>query len=94
MRYFRAAEAIYEQVRTTLNAAWGLPDGTGTETCYIPAEYAPRDTQGRVVLAVNNEFCAYPVAVDLLPQLLAQGVVDEITLAEYQAALPQETPPA
>lgn len=88
MRFFRSTDAVYEQARATLDAAWGLPNDLGTVTCIEPATTAPHDAQGRVLLAVNDDFCAYPVAVDLLPQLLASGAVDEITAAEYQAALP------
>lgn len=91
MRYFRtSSDAVYEQTRLALDEAWGhpTPDG-GTVTCIEPAVTAPRDQQGRIVLAVNDEFCEYPVAVDLLPQLLASGAVEEIDEAIYRASLPQ-----
>lgn len=88
-RFFRSDAATYESIRTTLDTAWGLPDGSGTVTCIQPAATAPRDSQGRVVLAVDAAFCDYTVAADLLPQLLASGAVDEITEAEYRAAFPQ-----
>ena len=90
MRYFRSAVAVYEQARATLDAAWGLPNDTGTVTCIEPAQSAPRDAQGLVVLAVNDEFCTYSVAVDLLPQLLASGAVQEISEATYRAAVSVE----
>lgn len=90
MRYFRtASDSTYEQARLTLDAAWGLPDDKGTATCIEPAATAPRDSQGRIVLAVNDEFCTFTVAADLLPQLLASGGVEEIDAAVYRAALPQ-----
>ena len=87
MRYFRATAAVYEQARLALDAAWGLPNDKGTATCIEPAATAPRDSQGRIVLAVNDEFCAYSVAADLLPQLLANGAVEEIDAATYMAAV-------
>ena len=93
MRYFRtASDAVYEQARLTLDAAFGHPNATTkTVTCIDPAAVAMRDTQGRIILAVNNEFCEYPVARELLPQLLASGAVEEIDEATYQAAVqPQE----
>lgn len=90
MRYFRSTEAVYEQARATLDAAWGLPDGRGTATCIEPAATAPRDSEGRVLLAVDDEFCAFTVAVDLLPQLLASGAVEEIEEATYGAAVRRE----
>lgn len=88
MRYFRtASDEVYETARLTLDAAWGHPSEDGqTLTCIIPAAAAPRDAQGRILLAVHEDFCAYSVAVDLLPQLLASGAVEEIDEATYRAA--------
>jgi hypothetical protein len=89
-RYFRCNDdQVYEATRLGLDAAWGHVPPT---TCIDPAAVAPRDVQGRVVLAVNDEFCTFPVAAELLPQLLASGAVEEITEAEYQAAIQQPTP--
>ena len=90
MRYLRSTDAVYEQARTALDAAWGLPNDKGTATCIEPAATAPRDSQGRIVLAVNDEFCAYTVASDLLPHLLASGAVEEIDAATYRAAITAE----
>jgi hypothetical protein len=87
MRYLRSADAVYEQARLSLDAAWGLPNDAGTVTCIEPAATAPRDAQGRIVLAVDDSFCAYTVAVDLLPQLLASGAVEEIDREAYMAAV-------
>jgi hypothetical protein len=85
MRCFRTtSDAIYEQARLTLDAAWGHAAPT---TCIEPAATAPRDSQGRIVLAVNDEFCEYSVAVELLPQLLASGAVSEIDRETYAAAV-------
>lgn len=92
MRFFAAATAVYEQARQTLDAAWGLPNELGTVTCIDPAAVAPRDSQGRIVLAVPESFCEFTVAVDLLPQLLAAGVVEEIDEAAYRAAFDNDTP--
>ncbi len=88
VRYFRtASHEVYEQARLTLDAAWGHPNAaTKTVTCIDPAAVAPRDPQGRIVLAVDDAFCEYSVAVDLLPQLLASGVVEEISRATYLAS--------
>ena len=87
-RFFRTADpALYEQVRLGLDAAWGHVPPT---TCIDPADAAPRDAQGRIVLAVNDEFCAYSVAAEMLPQLLASGAVEEIDAATYRAAVNRE----
>jgi hypothetical protein len=90
-RFFRtASDSVYEQARLTLDAAWGHPTADGKAiTCIDPAAIAPRDAQGRIVLAVREEFCTYSVAVDLLPQLLASGAVEEIDEATYLAAMPK-----
>lgn len=93
MRFFTASPAVYEQARTTLDSAWGLPNERGTVTCIEPAATAPRDAQGRIVLAVPESFCQFTVAADLLPQLLAAGVVEEIDEATYWARLPQPSAP-
>lgn len=90
MRYFRceSGDAFYENVRATLDAAWGLPNAeTKTVTCVDPANVAPRDAQARIVLAVPDEFCAFTVAVDLLPQMLTNGDVSEITAEQYAACV-------
>jgi len=95
MRYFRclAGDETYEQARLTLDAAWGHPNAeTNTLTCFNPAENAPRDTQGRAMLAVNDEFVAYPAAAEMLTQLLAIGAVEEITEDAYRAALESPSP--
>jgi hypothetical protein len=93
MRFFRAPEAVYEQARATLDAAWGHPSADGkTITCIEPAATAPRDANGLIVLAVHDAFTAYSVASTMLPQLLASGQVEEITAAEYMAALPTPIP--
>lgn len=91
MRYFRTNDAaLYETIRQQLDAAWGHPSADGTTlTCFDPAAVAPRDSQGRVLLAVKDEFCTYEAVATVLPQLLASGAVEEVSEAEYRAALPK-----
>ena len=88
-RYFRASESVYEQVRATLDAAWGHP-GPVAVTCIEPAATAPRDAEGRVLLAVNAEFCEYTTASELLPGLLASGAGEEISEQDYQPVVLDE----
>lgn len=89
MRFFRSNnDAGYENVRATLDAAWGLPNDTGTRTCIPPAESALRDQAGRIVLPLKEMFCEWEPAASMLPQLMASGAVEEITEAEYQSAVP------
>ena len=90
MRCFRclAGDAVYEQVRLTLDAAWGHPNAeTNSVTCFDPAAVAPRDALGRILLAVRNEFCTYTVASEMLPQLLSSGAVEEIDSVTYLAVV-------
>jgi hypothetical protein len=95
MRYFRceAGDEAYEQARLALDAAWGHPNAeTKTVTCIDPANVAPRDAQGRIVLAVNHEFCEYPAAQQMLASMAGQGAVTEITEADYRAAVESPSP--
>jgi len=86
MRYFRAAtDVVYEQARAALDSAWGLPNDKGTATCIAPVAMAPRDSAGRPMVAVSDEWCEWPPADTLLPQLLASGAVAEINEADYKA---------
>jgi len=85
-RFFRTSDdALYEQIRLSLDAAWGhpTPDGT-TITCVDPAAIAPRDAAGRILLAVRPEFCDFDAVAAILPGLIASGAVEEITAADYQ----------
>lgn len=85
MRYFRTDDAeAYDAARLTLDAAWGHTPPT---TCITPAAGAPRDSAGRIVLAVNDEFCEYEAAKQMLELMLGSGAVIEIQHDEYMAAV-------
>jgi hypothetical protein len=91
MRFFATGdEELYEQTRLSLDAAWGLPNDRGTVTCINPAAVAHRDSLGRLLLAVADEWCEWEPAATVLPQLLASGAVEEIDAATYQAAVTAE----
>ena len=85
-RYFRClgGDESYESVRLSLDAAW---NHVAPMTCIAPAAIAPRDSQGRIILAVWSSFCQYDAAAAALPGLLAGGVVEEIDEATYRAAV-------
>lgn len=85
-RFFRTTDAdLYESIRLQLDAAWGHPTPDGrTLTCFDPAAVAPRDSAGRILLAVRPEFCEYEAVAAVLPGLLAAGDVVEITADQYQ----------
>jgi hypothetical protein len=83
--FFRTSDdALYDSVRLGLDAAWvHVPP----VTCITPADKAPRDSLGRIVLAVRQEFADFPAAAAVLPVLLENGSVVEISEAEYRLAV-------
>lgn len=92
MRFFccLAGDEVYEQVRLALDFAWGHPnESTKTQTCIDEASVAPRDTQGRIMLAASDSFCDYEAAAQMLPALTASGAIEEIDEATYLQELPQ-----
>lgn len=89
MKYFRSTPAVYADICTQLDAAYGYPNAeTKTERALPLADTLPTDNDGRVYLAVSAEYCEYNLPAKLLPQLLAAGLVEEITAAQYKAVLP------
>lgn len=93
MRYFRSDAVTYEAIRAQLDAAWGYPNAeTKTETAIPPVAELPADDQGRVYLAISADYCEYILPSQMLPELLASGAVQELTAAEYEAAVPQQEP--
>jgi hypothetical protein len=87
-RYFRIFdESMYEAIRGHLDRAWGYPNGNA-ETCIDPAATAPRDAEGRILLAVGAEYCEWPDVAGILDFLLSSSLVDEISAAEYVPVIP------
>jgi hypothetical protein len=92
MRYFRclAGDESYEQIRAALDSVWDHPNAeTKTVTCIDPAGVAPRDTQGRIMLATSEAFCEYAASEQMLASVLSSGVIEEIDAATYLQELPQ-----
>jgi hypothetical protein len=91
MRYFRSTSAVYADICAQLDAAYGYPnEATKTERT-LPADL-PSDGQGRVYLAVSAAYCEYNLPSELLPQLIAAGLVEEITAAQHAAVQPNVGP--
>lgn len=88
-RYFRASAETYEAMRLGLNEAWGFPDA-GTQSCYMAADNqaVPKDAAGMLYLAVHSDWCDWPAVAAVLPDLLANGSVEEVDRDAYMAALP------
>lgn len=92
MRHFRSTPEVYESIRAQLDAAWGYPnEATKTLTAIPPVGHLPTDDAGRVYLSVSAEYCDYVLPSQLLPELIAAGLVEELTAEEYTAALPLAT---
>jgi hypothetical protein len=90
MRHFRSSAAVYASICVQLDAAYGYPNSeTKTQRTLPLAESLPTDAQGRVYLAISAEYCDYILPSQVLPELIASGVVEEIDAATYRAALPQ-----
>jgi hypothetical protein len=93
-RFFRASVAVYESICQQLDAAYEYPNAeTKTQRTLPQASCLAVDGHGRVCIALPAEFCGYDLPSQMLPQLLASGAVEEITEAEYMAALPQPSTP-
>ena len=93
MRYFRAASAVYAGICGQLDAAYGYPNAATKTLRSLPLTAdLPSDGQGRVYLAVSAAYCDYNLPSELLPQLIAAGLVDEITAEQYAAVLPNVGP--
>jgi hypothetical protein len=93
VRYFRSALAVYADICAQLDAAYGYPnEATKTFRTLALAQNLPTDDAGRVYLAVNAEYCEYNLPSELLPQLIAAGLVEEITAQQYAEVLPNVGP--
>lgn len=90
VRYFRSQPEVYESVRASLDAEYGYPNAaTKTLTSISPVGHLPTDDAGRVYLAISAEYCDYVLPSQMLPELIASGLVEELTAEEYAAVLPQ-----
>jgi len=90
MRYFRASNVdVYEAIRADLDGVWQYPSpATKTSTAITPGSEAPTDAAGRVYLVASPAECEYPAIAKRLPTLLASGMVQEVTAAEFVAQFP------
>lgn len=91
-RFFLVDDTTYEQVRSSLDAMWGLPKG-GTVTCMPPAAHAVRNTQGKIIAPVLISTCDWPEVAATLAQLLDANAITETDEAAYRACLPEPSFP-
>jgi len=89
VRFFRAATAVYDSVRAELDAAYGYPDSeTGMMTSIPASSDLPLDDTGRVYLAIAAAYCDYETVASMLPALIHDGHIEEISEAEFLLVLP------
>lgn len=89
MRYFRSTPVVYANICAQLDAAYGYPnEATKTARALPLVGGLPPDDAGRVYLAVSAEYCDYVLPSQMLPELIAAGLVEEVTAEEYAAVLP------
>lgn len=91
MRYFRSLPSVYAEVCQHLDLEYGYPNAD-TKTLRSLPEISTllSDNDGRVYVAVENEYCDYILPGQMLPELLASGAVEEVDAAAYAALLPGE----
>jgi hypothetical protein len=93
MRYFRSPPPVYADICAQLDAAYGYPNEATKTLRTLPlAINLPSDGEGRVYLAISAAYCDYNLPSELLPQLIAAGLVEEITAQDYAAVLPADSP--
>jgi hypothetical protein len=76
----------YELVRLQLDAALGYPNAD-TMTSVEPADSAPRDAHGRVLLAIGGAMESLPQVAAVFWQLAATGGCETISAAQYENAI-------
>jgi hypothetical protein len=92
MRFFRASSETYEAARLGLDAIYGHPfrsdpqnpDLITTESCMTPAEFAPKDAQGRCLIAVSEEDAARPEVEAKIAELTAANLAEEIAESQFK----------
>ena len=89
MRYFRSTPAVYADICAQLDVAYGYPNTeTKTQRSLPITADLPADGQYRVYLMISAAYCEYNLPSELLPQLIAAGMVEEISAEQYAAVLP------
>lgn len=93
-RYFRSTDEILTQVTAQLDAAYGYPNAeTKTNTALPNPSECPHDSEGRVYVAVDDTYCDFILPSQMLPQLMASGLAEEVDAAlwdEVVALLPPD----
>lgn len=86
-RFLKATPAVYEAMRSQIDAAWGYPTEY-TETCMPPASSQHKASDGDCIIGVKAEWCEWEPVATLLPQMLSSSQIEEISESEYWAEMP------
>jgi hypothetical protein len=85
-RFLKAAPAVYESMRAQIDAAWGYPT-PHTQTCIPPAAEQFKAADGDCVMGVQIEWTTWEPVATLLPQMIAAGMIEEISEADFWAVV-------
>jgi hypothetical protein len=77
-RFFRTSPAIYESIRSAMDAESGFPN-SHAETWFVPISSAPKDANGNPVIA----------AIAAIAARFEAAGAEEMSSTEYQNLLPQ-----
>lgn len=97
MRFYRTIPYVYEGTRQALDALWGHPKiaihpKSGieviTESCMPPLAQAVRDSDGMVLVALDERMAGWPEVQGRIEMLIQNGQVTEIDQETYEAAMP------
>lgn len=86
-RFFATSDAVYEGMRTAVDAAWGYPTAVGTQTCVEPASERPHDSAGRALKAIRLDWLSWEPVASMIAGAVSAGIVVEIDEAAYWSAI-------
>lgn len=86
-RYFRMTPVVYGQFASELDSLFGFPK-PGTQRSLPQEGRMPRDPAGRILLLLDQPMLGSGTVASALNPRVDDGSAEEITEAEYVAALP------
>lgn len=87
-RYFLLAPELYQQIRASLDAVFGHPNGKA-ETCLHPS---PVLHEGRAVVGILLSMMDWTEVAGTVAALLSSGQIEEITASAYAEILASHSP--
>jgi hypothetical protein len=90
-RFLKAAPAVYESLRAQIDSAWGFPT-LHTQTSMPPAADQNKHADGDCIMAVRVSWLAWEPVATLIPQAIEDGLIAEMSEAEYWASVAKPEP--